>query len=344
MALMSRAIFAFLAFSACLAFAILGAAVPAAAQAPADFYRSQTIKLYVSTSPGGGYDLVSRIFVRYFPNHMPGHPNVIVVNMPGAAGISMTNWAYNVAPRDGTIIGMANLTIPMNQVIIPDQVRYDATKLNWIGNLEQATLSLFTWHTSKTKTIADARTRQTIMGVSSKTSVLYQMLALSNRLLGTKFKIVLGYERNRVISIERGEIEGSASTLQNYAGIAPHWNPKRDINILTVNAEKRVAKYPDAPTMIELTNDPVAREMLLFMMLQSATARAIFTPPGVPADRIGALRRAFDATASDPGFLADMAKARIEVDPTRGEETQAAVARLIATKPEIAAKVLAAIK
>jgi len=313
-------------------------------QAPADFYRGQVIKLHVSTSPGGGYDLVSRMFAKYFPNHMPGRPAVVVMNMPGAAGVSMTNWAYNVAPRDGTIIGMPNLTVPMNQVIIPDQVRYDATKLNWIGNLEEATASLFTWHTSKTKTIQDAMARETIMGVSSKASVLYQMLALSNKLLNTKFKIILGYEGNRVISIERGEIEGSASTLQNYAGIAPHWVLSRDINILTVNAEQRVAKFPDAPTMMELTDNPVSKDMLLFMMLQSATARAIFAPPGVPGERIEALRRAFDATARDPGFLADMTRANIEVDPTRGEETQAAVARLIATKPEIAAKVLEAIK
>src|SRR5262245_13525180 len=320
------------------------AALPALAQPPADFYRGQTIKLHVSTSPGGGYDLVSRIFVKYFPSYMPGRPNVIVVNMPGAAGVSMTNWAYNVAPKDGTIIGMPNLTVPMNQVIIPDQVRYDATKLNWIGNLEEATASLFTWHTSKTRTIQDAMVRETIMGVSSKASVLYQMLALSNKLLDTKFKIILGYEGNRVISIERGEIEGSASTLQNYAGIAPHWVPARDLNILAVNAEQRVQKFPDVPTMMELTDNPLSREMLLFMMLQSATARAIFAPPGVPSDRVEALRRAFDATARDPGFLADMAKAQIEVDPTRGGETQKAVARLIATKPEVAALVLEAIK
>lgn len=329
---------------AVVAIALCGAAAQAAAQAPADFYRGQTIKLYVSTSPGGGYDLVSRIFVRYLPNYIPGRPNVIVVNMPGAAGVSMTNWAYNVAPRDGTVIGMPNLTVPMNQVIIPDQVRYDATKLNWIGNLEEATLSLFTYHTSKTKTIRDAMAQETIMGVSSKSSVLYQMLALSNKLLGTKFRIVLGYEGNRVISIERGEIEGSASTLQNYAGIAPHWDLRRDINILTVNAEQRVAKYANAPTMMELTDNPVSKDMLLFMMLQSATARAIFAPPGVPPERVETLRRAFDQAARDQGFLADMTRAKIEVHPTRGEETQASVARLIATKPEVAAMVLEAIK
>jgi hypothetical protein len=182
------------------------------------------------------------------------------------------------------------------------------------------------------------------MGVSSKGSVLYQLLALSNRLLGTKFKIIMGYEGNRVISIERGELEGSASTLQNFAGIAPNWLPNRLVNILVVNAEERVAKYPDAPTMMELTKDPVHRQMLLFMMLQSATARAIFAPPGVPVERVEALRRAFDATARDPGFVADMERSQIEVEATTGEETQTAVARLVGTSPEVAAMLVEAIK
>ena len=316
----------------------------ATVQTAADFYRGQTIKLYVSASVGGGYDHVSRLFVKYFPNHMPGKPNIIVMNMPGAAGVSMTNWAYNVAPKDGTMIGMPNLTVPMNQVTMPDQVRYDATRLNWLGNLEEATGSLFTWHTSPTRTIQQAMTRETVMGVSSRSSVLYQLLALSNRLLGTKFKIILGYDSNRVISVERGEIEGSASTLQNYAGIAPHWLPNKLVNILVVNAERRAAKYPDVPTMMELTDNPTHKQMLLFMMLQSATARAMFAPPGVPPERVEALRRAFDQTARDPGFLADMERSQIEVEPATGEDTQAAVARLVATSPEVATLVLEAIK
>lgn len=320
-----------------------GASV-ALADPVADFYRGNTIKYYVSTSPGGGYDRVSRIFVKYFPNYIPGHPKIVVLNMPGAAGVTLANWAYTLGPKDGTMLGMPNLTVPMNQVIEPRQVRYDSTKLNWIGNLEQATLSIFTWHTSPTKTIQDAMTRETVMGVSSKSSVLYQMLALSNRLLHTKFKIILGYEGNRVLAIERGEVEGSASTIENYPGIAPHWLPNKLVRILTVNAEKRVPRFPDAPTMMELTDDPAAKKMLEFMFLQSATARAIFAPPGVPADRLTALRRAFDKTARDPGFVADMKKAQIEVNPSTGEDTQAAVTRLIGTSPEVAAMVLEAVK
>jgi tripartite-type tricarboxylate transporter receptor subunit TctC len=309
-----------------------------------DFYRGNTIRLYVSAGAGGGYDHVARLFVKYFPTYLPGKPTVIVVNMPGAAGVTMSNWLYNVAPKDGTALGMANLTMPMNQVIAPAQVRYDANKFRWLGNLEESTGSLFTYHTSATKTFQDALVRETVMGVSARTSILYQLLALSNRLLNSKFKIILGYDQNRVISIERGELEGSASNLENFAGIAPHWLKNDLINILIVNAPKRLAKYPNVPTMIEMTNNPEHKKMLEFMMLQSATSRAIFTPPDVPSARLEALRRAFDKTARDPGFIAEMTRAMFELQPSTGEETQASVARLLSTSPETATKLLDAVK
>jgi tripartite-type tricarboxylate transporter receptor subunit TctC len=314
-----------------------------------DFYRGNTIRLHVSASVGGGYDHVARLFIKYFPNYLPGKPNMIVVNAPGAAGITMSNSLYNVAPKDGTVLGMANLTMPMNQLISPKQVRYDANKFHWLGNLEESNGSIFTWHASPTKTFQDARKRETVMGVSSRTSILYQLLALSNRLLHSKFKIILGYDQNRVISVERGEIEGSASNIENFPGIAPQWmkdkmvNPDL-INILIVNAPKRLAKYPNAPTMIEMTKSAEHRQMLEFMMLQSATSRAIFTPPGVRAERVEALRRAFDKVAHDPGFVADMERSAFEMAPSTGEQTQAAVARLLSTSPEIASKLLEAVK
>ncbi len=319
-------------------------AAPALADPIEDFYRSNTIRLYVSAGAGGGYDHVARLFVKYFSANIPGKPAIIVVNMPGAGGVTMSNWLYNVGPKDGTALGMANLTMPMNQVIAPAQVRYDANKFQWLGNLEESTGSLFTYHTSPTKTFQDALVRETVMGVSSRTSILYQLLALSNRLLNSKFKIILGYDQNRVISIERGELEGSASNLENFAGIAPHWLKNNLINILIVNAPKRLAKYPNVPTMVEMTDNPEHKKMLEFMMLQSATSRAIFTPPGIPAARLETLRRAFDNAARDPGFAAEMTRAMFELQPSTGEATQASVARLISTEPETAAKLLDAVK
>jgi tripartite-type tricarboxylate transporter receptor subunit TctC len=237
----------------------------------------------------------------------------------------------------------------MNQVIAPGQMRYDARKFQWLGNLEESNGSLFTYHTSATKTFQDALNRETVMGVSSRTSILYQLLALSNRLLNSRFKIVLGYDQTRVISVERGEIEGSASNLENFAGIAPQWvkNNRIDsslINILIINSPERLPRYPNVPTMIEMTDNPEHKKMLEFMMLQSATSRAIFTPPDVPAARVEALRRAFDQTARDSAFVAEMETAMFEMQPSTGERTQAAVSQLISTSPEIAAKLLEAVK
>jgi tripartite-type tricarboxylate transporter receptor subunit TctC len=321
---------------------IAGTSPPARADAVEDFYRGNTVKLYVSASAGGTYDLAARLFVKHFAAHVPGKPTVIVINMPGTVGTP--NWLYSGADKDGTIIGMPNQSVPMNQAVAVSNVRYDAAKFNWIGNLEGATGVIFTYHTSPTRTFRDALARETVMGVPSRSSTAYQLLAISNRLLKTKFKIISGYERNRVVAMESGELEGTASNIENLAGLAPSWLPKKLINVLVVNAGKRIARAPEAPTMLELTDDPVRRRILEVISLQAATARAIIAPPGVPSARVEALRRAFDRTVKDPAYLADARKARLEIDAATGEETQRAVARLIATRPEIIAGVLETIK
>jgi tripartite-type tricarboxylate transporter receptor subunit TctC len=232
----------------------------------------------------------------------------------------------------------------MNQITIPNNIRYDAAKMNWIGNLEGATGILFTYRSSPTKTFRDALTRETPMGVPSRSGTAYQLLALSNRLLKTRFKIIAGYERNRVVAMESGELDGTATNIENMAGLAPHWLPNNLINALAVHAHKRSPRVPDAPTLFELTTNPDHRQILETTLLQSATARAIVAPPGVPTTRVQALRRAFDQTVKDPAYLADAAKAGLEIDATTGEETQQAIVRLIGTKPEIVAMVLEAIK
>jgi tripartite-type tricarboxylate transporter receptor subunit TctC len=319
------------------------AATSAQAQPAADFYRGNTIKFYLASEPGGGFDLVARSFGKYFVNHMPGKPNIVIVNMPGGGGTILANWAYNIAPKDGSIINMGLSTLPMNQVISPDPVRYDANMFNWIGNLEKATGVILTWHNSPTKTLADARVRETPMAGTGKNSIIYQLLTLSNKLLDTRFKVVLGYNTGRVLAVERGEVDGTGSTLQNIPAMAPHWT-ERDYNLLAVNAPERLAKYPNVPTMVEFARTPLARAMLEFWMYQSATARAVFTQPGVPADRVEVLRRAFDQTAKDPAFLAEMARLQTVIDASSGEEVQNAVKAILSTSPEVAATILDTIK
>ncbi len=326
--------------------AIAYGSVPAAADPVADFYAGKLLRLYVSAVAGGGYDNIARAFVRHYSKHVPGKPNAQVMNMPGGGGIVMSNWAYNIAPKDGTVIAMPNLSMVMNQVIYPSTVKYDATKFHWIGNIEPQVMSIFTWHTSQTRTIEQAMARVTPMAASTHGSPLQQILSLSNLTLGTKFQIALGYNDTRVVAIERGEVDGSVSSLQNFQVLAPHWmeNGARLLNILVINSDKRLPKYPNVPTMLELAKTAEHKAMLEFMMLQGLTGRAIFTPPDVPADRLAALRAAFDTTMKDAEFLADMKRLKVEVETNTGDEVAASVRRVVSTSPEIAAKILKAIE
>lgn len=312
-----------------------------------DFYKGKTVKIYVGAGAGGGYGFFGRVFGKFYGKYIPGQPNVIVINKPGAGGTKMTNWAYNVAPRDGTVVGMPLMTVATNQHLRAKRIKYDATKLNWIGNMEQSISVLFTWHSSPTKTIQDARSRVTMMGGSGKSSPIYQTIVLANRLLDTKFKVVLGYKgADRALAIERGEVDGSFSTLQNFRAMTPHWfeDGKNPLNILVQNSEQRTKELPNVPTMVELAKNDADKDVFRYMMLQSLTGRSVFAPPSVPSGRVQALRRAFDKTMKDNGFVATIEKANLKLTTNTGEEVTKAVNKLISTPPNVVARIKKLIK
>ena len=313
----------------------------------ANFYKGKTVKIYVGAGAGGGYGFFGRAFGKFYGQYIPGKPNVIVINKPGAGGTKMTNWAYNVAPKDGSIVGMPLMTVATNQHLRAKKIKYDATKLNWIGNMERSIAVLFTWHTSKTKSIEDARKRVTTMGGSGKSSPIYQNIILANRLLGTKFKVVLGYKgADRALAIEKGEVEGSFSTLQNFRAMTPHWfkDGKNPLNIMVQNANERTKELPNVPTTIELAKNDADKEVFRYMMLQSLTGRSVFAPPGVPAKRVDALRRAFDKTMKDKGFVAMIARANLKLTTNTGEEVTKAVSKLVSTPPTVVKRIKKLIK
>ena len=317
------------------------------AMAASDFYKGKTVKIYVGAGAGGGYGFFGRAFGKFYGNYIPGKPNVIVINKPGAGGTKMTNWAYNVAPKDGSVVGMPLMTVATNQHLRAKKIKYDATKLNWIGNMERSISLLFTWHTSKTKTIGDARKRVTMMGGSGKSSPIYQNIILANRLLGTKFKVVLGYKgADRALAIEKGEVEGSFSTLQNFRAMTPHWfkDGRNPLNILIQNANERTKELPNVPTTIELAKNEADKEVFRYMMLQSLTGRSVFAPPGVPSKRVNALRRAFDKTMKDKGFVALIERANLKLTTNTGEEVTKAVNKLISTPPNVVKRIKKLIK
>jgi len=313
----------------------------------ANFYKGKTVKIYVGAGAGGGYGFFGRAFGKFYGQYIPGKPNVIVINKPGAGGTKMTNWAYNVAPKDGSIVGMPLMTVATNQHLRAKKIKYDATKLNWVGNMERSIAVLFTWHTSKTKSIEDARKRVTTMGGSGKSSPIYQNIILANRLLGTKFKVVLGYKgADRALAIEKGEVEGSFSTLQNFRAMTPHWfkDGKNPLNIMVQNANERTKELPNVPTTIELAKNDADKEVFRYMMLQSLTGRSVFAPPGVPAKRVNALRRAFDKTMKDKGFVAMIERANLKLTTNTGEEVTKAVNKLVNTPPTVVKRIKKLIK
>ena len=316
------------------------AATSARAEAVADFYRGKTVTLVVASGAGGGYDFFARALAKHMGRHIPGNPTLIVQNMPGAGGARMVNFVYNVGAQDGTMLGVPLAPAAMAQVLDPSPIKYDAIRLHWIGNLENSVGILFVWHGSPIKTVADAMTRVTPLAGSGKSSATYQIPVLANALLGTKFNVVLGYPGAAEMenAIERGEVDGRAAIWQTLNATQPTWIKDGKVRIIVQSVLKRAPQLPDTPTYIELAKTDEARRIFEFMAFQNVTGRTLVAPPGVPKDRVTALRRAFDAAVKDPVMLSELTRAGMVIEPTSGEEVQAVVERMIATPPEIVAK------
>ena len=237
----------------------------AAAQtdAVADFYRGKTVTLAVASGAGGGYDFFARALAKHMGRHIPGNPTLIVQNMPGAGGARMVNFIYNVGPQDGTTLGVPLAPAAMAQVLDPSPIKYDATKLQWIGNLENSVGILFVWHGSPTRTVADAMTRVTPLAGSGKSSATYQIPVLANALLGTKFNVVLGYPGAAEMenAIERGEVDGRAAVWQTLNTTQPSWIKDGKVRIVIQSVLKRAPQLPDVPTYIELAKTDEARRI-----------------------------------------------------------------------------------
>jgi tripartite-type tricarboxylate transporter receptor subunit TctC len=325
-----------------LAAALVFSLVPALvyAQPVADFYRGKTITLSVASGVGGGYDFFARALAKYMGRYIPGSPAMIVQNMPGAGGARMVNYAYSVGAQDGTLLGVPLAPTPMVQVLDPGSISYDATKLHWIGNLEQSVGILFVWHASPTRSMNDAMARVTPLAGSGKSSATYQMPVLANALLGTRFKVVLGYTSapDMELAIEKGEVDGRQAVWQTLKTTHPSWIVERKVRFIAQSVLTRSPLMPDTPTFIELAKTDEDKRIFEFMALQNVTGRTIFAPPGVPADRVAALRRAFDEVVKDATMLSELERAGMVIEPSSGQEVQAAVERMIATPPDVVAR------
>ena len=331
-----------------LILAVACAAAPAYAEDEvAAFYRGKQLRLVVGTGAGGGYDLFARAVARHIGTHIPGNPSVIVQNQAGAGGLLMANQLYSLGPKDGTVIAAPVNGLPTAPLLEPAGARFDAARLNWIGSTNRETYVAFAWHAAPVQSVADLMQRQLIVGATAAGTTLVDFPLVTNKILGTKFKVVRGYDATPQINlaIERGEVEGIGGIgWQSIKTQVPQWIAARKITVIAQYGFKRDAELADAPTMLELGRTDADRAALTMMFARTEYGRPYFAPPEVPPARIEALRRAFDATMHDADFMADAAQLQLELSPMRGEEVQALVGKLAQTPPEIVARVRAALE
>jgi tripartite-type tricarboxylate transporter receptor subunit TctC len=320
---------------------------PAFADPVADFYKGKQITFVIRSGVGGGYDLYARVLGRHIGKHIPGNPTVIPINMPGGGGIKAANYVANVAPKDGTILTIASQGLPVDQALdISAGLEADLRQFNWVGNMSSNNQVTVVWHTSQTKSWDDAMKRETVIGTTGAGSISTQIPAIYNNVLGAKFKLVVGYADGADVNLamERGEVEGRATNpWVSYKATTPHLIEKKWIKPIVQIGMTKEEDLQDVPLMRDLAKTPEQKAIVDFISRSVSVGRPIATTPGVPADRVAALRKAFDATLKDPAFLAEAEKQRMEIQSMTGQELEQLVNDIINAPADIKAKVKLAI-
>jgi tripartite-type tricarboxylate transporter receptor subunit TctC len=322
-----------------VALLLLGTA--AAAQ---EFYKGKTVTFVIGTAPGGGYDTYSRLIAAQIGKHLPGQPSVVSQNMPGAAMIRATNYLYNEAPRDGTVIGMIDQAMYLNQILGVPQLKADVTKMNWIGRLISNSAVLYAWHTAAVKKIEDTYTHELVISTSGSASRM-NWLVLSN-LLGLKLKLINGYQgsSDSRLALERGEVEALSQPWPVLKVENPEWLRDKKINLLLQTGADKNPEIPQVPRMIDLARNDSERAVLTLFSSPSTVGRSVVAPPGLPAERVRELRQGFMETLKDPAFLDQAKKAKLDLDPLPGAELQAAIAGSGELPAELVAKARAIVE
>jgi tripartite-type tricarboxylate transporter receptor subunit TctC len=320
---------------------LLAAALPAAADPVADFYRGKTLTMLIATSPGGDYDLRARLLARHLSRHIPGAPTMVARNMPGAVGLQAANWLATQAPRDGTVMHAIMQNMSAHQALGGGKVEFDTRKFFWIGNTTDSPNVVNSWHTTGIRTIQDVMERELVVGApGTATSSVYYPKAM-NALVGTRFKIVSGYPGGNDVNLamERGEVGGRGSnSWASWKATKPHWLAEKKIFILVQIGLKRHPELADVPLMTDLANNEEDRKVLEFLSADTGITRAFVTTPDTPRERVEALRRAFDATMKDPLFLAEAEKAGMDISPSTGEDSQKVADSIANTEPAVLAR------
>jgi tripartite-type tricarboxylate transporter receptor subunit TctC len=319
----------------------LAVANPATADAVADFYKGKVVSLYSGHSAGGAYSAYAQTIKDHIAKHIPGNPTVVVQIKTGGTGRVLANWLYNVAPRDGLVFGTFHERIGLEPKVSPKGTKYDGRKFGWVGSAAKQKSVCITWKDSKVKTIQDALKMQAIVGADASAATGSVMPRMLNSMIGTKFKLIRGYDPLEVfVAMERGELDGICGYgWASLKAAKPDFIDGKKVNILLMFSDKGHPELPGVPLMMDFVTDPASRQALKLVFATQEMGRPYAAPPGVPAARLTALRRAFDATMKDPDFLAQARKRRLEIDAITGEEITGLMEELYKTDDKIAASV-----
>jgi tripartite-type tricarboxylate transporter receptor subunit TctC len=324
-------------------------AVPAAASADdsvESFYKGKTITALIAGTPGGLFDIATRTMAEFLGKHIPGNPKVQGQNMPGGGGLVLANHLYNVAPKDGTVIAYVG-PVAIDPLLHPEsgRAKFEALKFTWLGSLGAQHSVLSLWHTAPAKTVDDLFKMETVVagtGAAATTDIYPKVL---NAVLGTKFKLVTGYQGSKetYLAIERGEAHGRFNSWDALKSTVPHWLEEKKLNIVLQAALSRHRELPDVPTVLEIAKTDEQKQAMRFLLLPAQSGRPIAAPPDLPSERAQALRAAFAKLVQDPAFLAEMRKRGVEVEqPMTGEEVEKNYAAVYATPQPIVKMVAAA--
>jgi tripartite-type tricarboxylate transporter receptor subunit TctC len=312
----------------------LPAAQSVAQDAVADFYRGKQVSVMIGFSPGGSSSLYAQALARHMGRYLPGNPNFIVQHVPGAGGIVVANNMSNTAPRDGTVFAISARSVAIEPLLGNANAKYDARKFGWIGTANVEYTTCTAWHTAKVKTLADAMTTELIVGGSGADATEVVFPKAANKLVGTKFKIVMGYPGSTelLLAMERGETEGFCGIGWTFLKLRKgDWLKEKKVNLLYQMSLEKHPELPDVPAIIEYAKTPEDRKVFEFLFAPQEMGRPFFAPPEVPPARLAALRLAFERTLKDPAFLVDADKMGVEVQHVGGEAIDRLVERIYAS-------------
>ncbi|MPZ37935.1 MAG: hypothetical protein GEU95_07695 [Rhizobiales bacterium] len=304
---------------------------PAAADNIAEFYKGKTVTIIVGYPPASGYTLYGQMLAKYLPDHMPGRPSVIVQSMPGAGSIKAANYVYTVAPKDGTTLGIFSIGALIDQLFGMSATSFDSTKFGWIGNMDESVGVCVVKSATGVRKFEDLLQKETLFGGTGPSGGATQAAIVLTRLYGAKIKLIKGYPgaQDVVLAMDRGEVEGVCGiTIAVLKSRLSQQIASRQLIPIVHDATKPHPALPGVPSVYDFAKSDDDRRVLDLLFGWRAVGRPIAAPPGIPADRLAALRKAFNAAVGDQRFIADAAKAQLDIAPASGEEVAGLVARL----------------